>query len=88
MRGLVCLWVKRTGARAPDLDRSFLTWLVQQRIEWGRASCYKVCVASALSVSRYVGTVFTYDPGEDPEKERSSSSDSVAADVKLGEKWK
>lgn len=70
---MLYLWLKWTAAGAPDLAASLIEWIYNQRIPWGVASGYKVCDVSALSISRFMGTVLIGDPEEEQEREKWQS---------------
>lgn len=66
LRGLMCLWVERTGAEAPGLTCSFVDGINNCRTGCGGAFVDRACVAPALSVIWCLDTLVIVDPGEKP----------------------
>lgn len=63
--GFLSLSIRRTGAGAPDLDRSFVAGVGNQHTGWDGPFDDKVCIASAFSISRCTDTVVIGEPREE-----------------------
>lgn len=79
-RGLVFLWVQRTGIRIPDLNSSSAAEINNRHIDWSGVAGYMARVASA-PVGRWVGTVVFGKPRGKSAREKRLRLEFAAAGV-------